>query len=406
MTRAPAIYAYDVPSCTRNEAIEALSSPTSGLRESEELHVRGMLQQIVSIEDHLDRYHRVDRPEAASLFWVPAYFPVLFWLDQRTPEPNASHLQCVRDVVSMLQQSRYFSRNAGYDHLLLYGYEYPHWKRFRHLVLDSYSPFLGNAILVSVSLWNQGRRSSLLDAGLYQLLRVVPVPYFARYDCGQEEAMLSAPRRFVVSFAGSIKDKPPYFVFRERLLVAGAAGRPDMQDKRLLIQVFDAHEEARYRFARDYEAERLALYANSVFCLAMPGDGNTAGRLFDAMVRGCIPVLMFHPDSYPVLPFVAWIPWNEFAMVFSIESEDDAATALHYLLATSEEDWQMRRKRTLQYAPMISLALQNCPEQITGALDLVSKELEEKVGLLNSALAGLRVAAPPADESQDRKSVV
>eukprot|EP00439_Symbiodinium_sp_Y106_P054764 s2549_g7.t1 len=126
--------------------------------------------------------------------------------------------------------------------------------------------------------------------------------------------------------------------------------------------------------------------------------GNTAGRLFDAMVRGCIPVLMFHPDSYPVLPFVAWIPWNEFAMVFSIESEDDAATALRSLLATSEEDRQMRRKRTLQYAPMISLALQNCPAQITGALDLVSKELEEKVGLLNSALAGLRIAAPPADD--------
>ena len=72
----------------------------------------------------------------------------------------------------------------------------------------------------------------------------------------------------------------------------------------VLLQVFDAHEEARYRFARDYEAtiwgrvggcdwsltrlvpawyrrrflfgwkaERNALYVDSVFCLAMPGDG-------------------------------------------------------------------------------------------------------------------------------------
>ncbi|CAJ1328315.1 unnamed protein product, partial [Effrenium voratum] len=122
---------------------------------------------------------------------------------------------------------------------------------------------------------------------------------------------------------------------------------------------------------------------------------NTAGRLFDAMVLGCIPVLLFHPDSYPVLPFVSRIPWRDFAIVFSIDSEAAAAEALRQLLAMPAEQRQLQRQRTLRYAPLVALGLKNCPAEVVSALDLVSAELVDKVELLSGLLQGVQMAAPP-----------
>eukprot|EP00434_Breviolum_minutum_P017297 symbB.v1.2.015267.t1/scaffold1131.1/size136176/3 len=92
-----------------------------------------------------------------------------------------------------------------------------------------------------------------------------------------QEDLLERQRDVVVAFAGSIKDKPPYFVFRERLLVAGAVERVFLNDSRVLFEVvnpvFEAREAQRNSFARDYKAHRSELYSKSQFCLAMPGDG-------------------------------------------------------------------------------------------------------------------------------------
>ncbi|CAJ1439788.1 unnamed protein product [Effrenium voratum] len=91
--RRPAIFAYEVPACARDVAyLHHLPAP-------EQLHLTGMLQQITAIEEHLKQHHLVEQPEEAELFWVPAYFPLLFWLDQRTEDPEqAPFLQCVREV--------------------------------------------------------------------------------------------------------------------------------------------------------------------------------------------------------------------------------------------------------------------------------------------------------------------
>eukprot|EP00913_Durusdinium_trenchii_P013537 g12708.t1 len=137
--------------------------------------------------------------------------------------------------------------------------ESPECPRTRsHLVLDSYSPFLGNAIVITVGFWSQGRRSAALNAGLYSLLRMVTVPYFARWDCRLKdrslENLLERQREVTVAFAGSIKDRPPYFVFRERLLVAGAIDRLHLaNDSRVLFEVFEATDDERYTFAKDYK---------------------------------------------------------------------------------------------------------------------------------------------------------
>eukprot|EP00435_Cladocopium_sp_Y103_P049302 s1023_g14.t2 len=127
-----------------------------------------------------------------------------------------------------------------------------------------------------------------------------------------------------------------------------------------------------------------------------PAEGNTAGRLFDAMMLGCIPVLLFHPDSYPVLPFVSRIPWHDFAVVASMASEEQAISILQSLLDMPLAERQDRRQRTLRYAPLVALSLQNCPAEVVSALDLISMELEDKVAMIRSAvLPGMQIAAAP-----------
>lgn len=386
------IFAYDLPACAR-PALDVLQQMDD---DHDRLHLQGMMQQILAVEDHLKK-HLVSTPEEADLFWVPAYFPLLFWLEQNQLDATeAWHLFCVQKTVNVIEESPYIFRNAGYDHLLIYGYEYPHWKRLSHLVLDNYSPFLGNAILISVGYWSQGRRSATVNAGLYPLLRIVTVPYFAHWDCHLKEDLLKRPRQVAVAFAGSIKDRPPYFVFRERLLVAGAVERAFKNDSRVLFEVFGATAAERTNFAREYKAHRSQLYSSADFCLAMPGDGNTAGRLFDAMMLGCIPVLLFHPDSYPVLPFVSRIPWHDFAVVASMASEEQAGAILQGLLDMPLAERQERRQRTLRYAPLVALSLQNCPSEVVSALDLISMELQDKVAMLRTAvLPGMQTATAP-----------
>ena len=60
--------------------------------------------------------------------------------------------------------------------------------------------------LFQVGFWSQGRRSGALAAGLYPLLRIVPVPYYAAWDCRLKDDLLARERPITVAFAGSIKE--------------------------------------------------------------------------------------------------------------------------------------------------------------------------------------------------------
>jgi len=213
------------------------------------------------------------------------------------------------------------------------------------------------------------------------------------------EKFLGSVRDVVVSLAGSVKHKPPYFVFRERIFVSGAAQLPRFQnDTRILIQSFPGDEAQRHAFARDYASHRAELYARSEFCLVMPGDGNTAGRLFDVIVHGCVPVLLFHPDTYPVLPFPKHLPWAEFSIVHQIESEQDAASVFDRLLLLPPDVRLRFRRKVIAHASLVALALEACAADVQSALSLISAELHERTLWLTEHLLPLIQTAPsPTD---------
>jgi len=413
------IYFHDVPTCAREEAerhvlgehtvdeINCVAGPTCNgtaqMPVAHRLHLRGMLRQISAV-DALLQEHRVADPREALLFYIPAFFPLLFWLGQDTspmrPQQNP-HLSCINETLIRIGRSPWFARRAGYDHLIVYGYEYPHWKRLDHLVLDSYSPFVGNMLVLTVSFWSQGRRAALHNAGLYALLRMVVIPYFTIWDCGREAELLQRQRDIAVAFMGSLKNDVPYFVFRERLFVSATVTHPRFaNDASIYIEMFPADDALRSRFARDYEHNRAALYARSRFCLVMPGDGNTAGRLFDVMVAGCVPVLLFHPDSYPVLPFTRHIPWSEIAVSEPVANEFDVAVVLERLLTMPRAESEAYRRQTVAYAPLVALGLTRCEPGAPSALSLIATELRDRVRLLRTAMMpALETSPRPTQES-------
>ena len=58
------------------------------------------------------------------------------------------------------------------------------------------------------------------------------------------------------------------------------------------------------------------------------------GRLFDAVRELCVPVFAYHADSYPVLPFTAYVDYGAFSIFWGrgVRSAEDMAQLLRFLL--------------------------------------------------------------------------
>eukprot|EP00927_Polykrikos_kofoidii_P030375 TRINITY_DN26137_c0_g2_i1.p2 TRINITY_DN26137_c0_g2~~TRINITY_DN26137_c0_g2_i1.p2 ORF type:complete len:159 (+),score=29.57 TRINITY_DN26137_c0_g2_i1:62-478(+) len=118
------------------------------------------------------------------------------------------------------------------------------------------------------------------------------------------------------------------------------------------------------------------------------------------MVAGCVPVLLFHPDTYPVLPFVSRLPWSTFTIMEPVLSEEDAVAILKRLLATTEEERERLRRQLIVYAPLVALELYGCARGAPSALSLVSAELADRWRLLKTTLLpSIATAPPPADKA-------
>lgn len=57
-------------------------------------------------------------------------------------------------------------------------------------------------------------------------------------------------------------------------------------------------------------------YLHSVFCLSLQGDTPNARRAYDALMCGCIPVLVV---DWVQLPFEDTIPWDKISIRLSVE---------------------------------------------------------------------------------------
>eukprot|EP00397_Hematodinium_sp_SG-2012_P052763 GEMP01062585.1.p1 GENE.GEMP01062585.1~~GEMP01062585.1.p1 ORF type:complete len:195 (+),score=24.96 GEMP01062585.1:511-1095(+) len=126
-----------------------------------------------------------------------------------------------------------------------------------------------------------------------------------------------------------------------------------------------------------------SILARCRYCAIMPGDGNTAQRVFDAMAKHCVPVFLYHPDSYVVLPFLEHIPWlKEVGLHYQVDSAEGMHLAIQDLLKTPHNGWLKQQKAVRWAAPRVAMELQGCPAEQPSALTLMVADLERKKAYL------------------------
>ncbi|CAD7963851.1 unnamed protein product [Amoebophrya sp. A25] len=427
-------------------------------------HISELLLTLDAVHSFLGQFRTENRSEADWVYF-PTYFPLIFWYE------SEESLACVKNYFREYD----FGDRAGYDHLINYGHEYPHWKKQslalppanRLLELDGYHAFLRNAFVLTVGHTHQGRRNqavlgNMVDnvvpttqpveprnisgtastvaipssssassngvgvparptegrdekedhngsvlaqtatsadgavsaGGLFALQRFIIHPYFVSFDCDKAYRTLAdfSSRPVHVLFVGAVKVREDTnFIFRERLLMMEAVNMDWKDEERVYFQPVLGDDSSRQAL-RLKQDEFLLLYGAARFCLVMPGDGNTAQRLFHVMTQGCIPVFVYHKDSYVVLPFEGYLDYADFSLFFQVATLEEGREVLHKLLegdvaqeAASTRKFAEMQRRVLQAAPYISMELaENCARfglnaMESSALYLLHRELEDRL---------------------------
>eukprot|EP00927_Polykrikos_kofoidii_P077749 TRINITY_DN74664_c0_g1_i1.p1 TRINITY_DN74664_c0_g1~~TRINITY_DN74664_c0_g1_i1.p1 ORF type:complete len:542 (+),score=58.90 TRINITY_DN74664_c0_g1_i1:201-1826(+) len=402
------IFVHRVPRCAGEELLEHYDSwdlrNDFGWKRALQLH-----------SSHAGAVHRailnsgaiVDKPEDATLFYVPAFFGLLVerWLD--TQDKNA--LNCLAAAWDSLPDE-IFLRNAGYDHFIVAGTCHP-FSVCGTMECDvtTYHPFAGNVLVLTGGVREFGHPDAIFEpASVYSRLRHIFVPFPVTLDCARLHTVSSSEhaRPLDVSFVGSENSRVRRY-FRE-LLDDGRL--PFQRNPRLFIRVLpDDQETARRNVLLgegvfDAPTHTVAtprtvqeLYAMSKLCLMLPGHIYDFGRrAFDFIAQGCVPVIVAQAPMAVALPFPGQLPWEDFAIFAHVTSVEDAASVLESLLvalATDEGKLRIAKRQRLlaEIAPRLFLPPhRNCPSDVGSGADSILHELSARL----AAWTSLRTIRP------------
>mmetsp|Transcript_168427 Transcript_168427/g.541201 ORF Transcript_168427/g.541201 Transcript_168427/m.541201 type:complete len:166 (-) Transcript_168427:93-590(-) len=130
----------------------------------------------------------------------------------------------------------------------------------------------------------------------------------------------------------------------------------------------------------------------------LPGHLYELGRrAWDAMARGCLPVVVSSEPLHVTVPFAWQLPWQDFAIFTTADSPEEAADVIEVLVrATETQEGRhgiaRRRAALLQHAPSLFLPpLSRCPLGARSAIDGIIGELAAR----QAALAALSMVRPP-----------
>ncbi|CAK8989704.1 unnamed protein product [Durusdinium trenchii] len=136
-------------------------------------------------------------PEEADLFYIPAFFSVLFWIG------DLQALRCVAATFDLLLSRPYFLRHNGHDQLVLYGVEFDFYRSSMGFALTDYHPSAANWIILTVACpppcgdvkdsWSLRSRFVLL-----------PHASRCRDPLRREQGVPEVPRRFRIGYVGAV----------------------------------------------------------------------------------------------------------------------------------------------------------------------------------------------------------
>ncbi|CAE7412193.1 unnamed protein product, partial [Symbiodinium natans] len=149
------VFVYDVPKCASAEELLHKLPGDDGVplelgEEANALYLRKMASQIRPLHEQLlaggQGFAVTAEPLEADLFYIPAFFSVLFWMG------TLEAMQCTAETFAALRGQPHFRRHGGRDHMVLFGVEFAFYRDTEPAFqLTSYEPSAKNWLVLTVA---------------------------------------------------------------------------------------------------------------------------------------------------------------------------------------------------------------------------------------------------------------
>lgn len=286
---------------------------------------------------------RVHRQEEADLFYIPFFTTISFFL----LEPE-QWKPLYREALKWVTDQPAWKRSEGRDHILPVHHPWS-FKTVRKS--------MKNAIWLLPDMDSTG---NWYKPGQVSLEKDLILPYVPNVDlcdakCSSES---ESKRKTVLFFRGRLKRNAGGKIRAK--LMAELSG-----DDGVVIQEGTAGEGGK-------EAAQRGM-RKSIFCLSPAGDTPSSARLFDAIVSGCIPVIV---SDELELPFEGILDYRKIALFVSSSDAMQPGWLLTFLKSISPAQIKEMQRNLAKYSRHF---LYSSPAQLLGPEDLVWRMMAGKL---------------------------
>ncbi|EPS66093.1 exostosin family protein-like protein [Genlisea aurea] len=284
---------------------------------------------------------RVQKQEEADLFYIPFFTTISFFLLEKQ--------QCkalYREALKWVMDQPAWKRSGGRDHIL--PVHHP-WS------FKSVRKFMKNAIWLLPDMDSTG---NWYKPGQVYLEKDLILPYVANVDLCDSKCLSDAKRSTLLFFRGRLKRNAGGKIRAK--LVAELSGADGVS-----IEEGTSGETGKAAAQNGMQT--------SIFCLNPAGDTPSSARLFDAIVSGCIPVIV---SDELELPFEGILDYRKIALFVSSSDAMQPGWLVSYLRGISATEIKEKQINLAKYAKHFTYSH---PAQPLGPEDLTWRAMEAKL---------------------------
>ncbi|ERM98212.1 probable arabinosyltransferase ARAD1 isoform X1 [Amborella trichopoda] len=294
-------------------------------------------------ERHLKHVVRVHNQEDADLFYIPFFTTISFFLLEKQ-----QCKQLYREVLKWVKDQPAWQRSEGRDHIL--PVHHP-WS------FKSVRRFMKNAIWLLPDMDSTG---NWYKPGEVWLEKDLILPYVPNVEVCDGQCLQKSEhhRKTLLFFRGRLKRNAGGKI-RWKLVeeLRGAEG--------VVIEEGTAGDKGK---AAAQDGMR-----RSIFCLSPAGDTPSSARLFDAIVSGCIPVIV---SDELELPFEGLLDYRKIALFVSSDDAVKPGWLLAFLKSVESSKIKEMRENLGRHSKHF---LYSSPAQLLGPEDFTWRMIAGKV---------------------------